>query len=68
MSDEELIKAIYEAMPYLSERHDAIKKLIKQYREVYEIEANDTIKLVCLNCNHMCTVQLREKVGQDDTK
>lgn len=33
MSDEELTKAIYEAMqvPYLSERHDAIKKLITQY-------------------------------------
>lgn len=30
MSDEELTKAIYEAMqvPYLSERHDAIKQLI----------------------------------------
>lgn len=33
LSDEELTKAIYEAMqvPYLSERHDAIKKLIAQY-------------------------------------
>jgi hypothetical protein len=40
MSDEELTKAIYEAMqvPYLSERHDAIKKLIKQHREAYASE------------------------------
>ena len=41
MSDEELTKAIYEAMQvsYLSERHDAIKKLIKQHREAYALEA-----------------------------
>ena len=37
MTDEELTKAIYEAMqvPYLSERHDAIKELINTQKRLY---------------------------------
>ena len=41
MGDEELTKAIYEAMqvPYLSERHDAIKQLIAADRKRVALEA-----------------------------